>query len=98
MEEPINTKETPRASRKAFAPFLVGARGCAGKSMAYLELSLALAKVIWNFDFKAASGALGNVGIGDHGEFRLHDIFTPTHDGPYLVFEKRKWVDSEITY
>ncbi|KAI0170996.1 cytochrome P450 [Pestalotiopsis sp. NC0098] len=90
LEDPRSTKETPGASREAFAPFLVGARGCAGKSMAYLELSLALAKVIWHFDFKAAPGDLGNIGIGDHGEFRLYDIFTSTHDGPYLVFEKRE--------
>ncbi|KAF3023522.1 hypothetical protein E8E14_008136 [Neopestalotiopsis sp. 37M] len=86
-----STKETPpRASREAFAPFLVGTRGCAGKSMAYLELSLALVKIMWYFDFKPAPGALGNIGAGNQGEFHLYDVFASTYEGPYLVFEKRE--------
>ncbi|KAK9423577.1 putative Isotrichodermin C-15 hydroxylase [Seiridium unicorne] len=78
-----------KAMREAFSAFSVGARGCAGKPMAYLELSLVLAKTIWHFDFKSAAGELGEVGVGENGEFRLYDIFTSTHDGPYLVFEPR---------
>ncbi|KAI0384298.1 cytochrome P450 [Hypomontagnella monticulosa] len=78
-----------KAMHDAFAAFSVGSRGCAGKSTAYLELSLALAKVLWYFNFKTAPGELGQVGMGQNGEFRLHDIFTATHDGPYLVFKPR---------
>ncbi|KAI1079120.1 cytochrome P450 [Whalleya microplaca] len=81
------------ASRKAmydaFAAFSVGSRGCAGKPMAYLELSLALSKTLWYFDFETAPGELGQIGVGQKGEFHLHDIFTSTHDGPYLVFKTR---------
>ncbi|CAJ2503754.1 Uu.00g111480.m01.CDS01 [Anthostomella pinea] len=82
----------------AFAAFSVGARGCAGKAMAYLELRLVLARTLWYFGFEAASGSLGEVGGGRAGgpsgrerpgEFQVEDIFTARHDGPYLVFHPR---------
>ncbi|KAI1139269.1 cytochrome P450 [Hypoxylon sp. FL0543] len=78
-----------KAMHDAFAAFSIGSRGCAGKPMAYLELSLALAKTLWYFDFETAPGKLGDVGLGQKGEFHLYDIFTSTHDGPYLVFKAR---------
>ncbi|KAI0481677.1 cytochrome P450 [Xylaria cf. heliscus] len=43
----------------AFCAFSLGPRGCAGKTMAYLEASLVLAKTLWRFDFEAASGREG---------------------------------------
>ncbi|CAJ2505668.1 Uu.00g130620.m01.CDS01 [Anthostomella pinea] len=82
----------------AFAAFSVGARSCAGKPMAYLELSLVIARMLWYFDFEPASGSLGEVGGGMAGgptgrerlgEFQLEDIFTARHDGPYLAFHPR---------
>ncbi|KAI1635000.1 cytochrome P450 [Biscogniauxia mediterranea] len=78
-----------KAAHNAFAAFSIGSRGCAGKPTAYLELSLALAKTLWYFDFETAPGEVGQIGVGQKGEFRLHDIFTSTHDGPYLVFKPR---------
>ncbi|GAW19465.1 hypothetical protein ANO14919_089520 [Xylariales sp. No.14919] len=81
----------------AFAPFSLGPRGCAGKSMAYLETGLVMAKTIWLFDFEIAPGKLGTVGEGVPGrgergrpsEFQLYDTFGSRHDGPYLVFHLR---------
>ncbi|KAK6189535.1 hypothetical protein LQW54_013167 [Pestalotiopsis sp. IQ-011] len=52
---------------QAFAPFLIGPRSCAGKPMAYLEISLVLAKTLWYFDFQKAPGALGEIGQGRNG-------------------------------
>ncbi|KAI1120028.1 cytochrome P450 [Nemania abortiva] len=82
------------ATHEAFAPFLTGYRGCSGKSMAYLEASLVLAKTLWHFDFERAPGALGRVGESEkreHGEaeYRIHDIFTAANYGPYLIFHSR---------
>ncbi|KAI1101332.1 cytochrome P450 [Jackrogersella minutella] len=78
-----------KAMYEAFAAFSVGPRGCAGKPTAYLELSLAIAKTLWYFDFETAPGKLGDIGMGQKGEFHLYDVFTSTHDGPYLVFKAR---------
>ncbi|RYC57327.1 hypothetical protein CHU98_g8890 [Xylaria longipes] len=82
----------------AFAAFSTGSRACAGKALAYMESTLVLAKTLWYFDFKSAPGNLGEVGGGKPGsppgrsrpdEYQLEDIFTATHDGPYLMFQAR---------
>lgn len=87
-----------RNMKAAFASFSAGSRSCAGKPMAYLELSLVVAKSLWYFDFETAPGDAGLVGAGRPGdtngrdrlgEFQLYDIFASAHDGPNLVFHPR---------
>jgi cytochrome P450 len=82
----------------AFSPFSLGHRGCAGKAMAYLEVSLVIAKTIWHFDFEPAAGKEGDTGgglVGSRGrrgrpdEFQLYDTFGSSHTGPSLVFRIR---------
>ncbi|KAK7935032.1 hypothetical protein PG985_000527 [Apiospora marii] len=84
--------------RQAFAPFIAGPRACAGRAMAYLEVSLTMAKTLWYFDFNRAPGPLGEVGQGTKGvekgfanvnEFQILDMFNANHHGPYLVFRPR---------
>ncbi|KAH7309690.1 cytochrome P450 [Stachybotrys elegans] len=84
-------KEQIKEMSRAFASFSLGPRGCAGKAMAYLEISLVMAKVLWNFDFEKAPGELGETGCmhGRKGEYGIQDIFTSDHDGPYLLFRER---------
>lgn len=83
---------------RAFAPFIVGPRSCAGRAMAYLEVSLVMAKTLWYFDFQKSPGALGEVGegikgldtgIGNVNEYQLLDMFNANHHGPYLIFRPR---------
>ncbi|KAK7968651.1 hypothetical protein PG996_002923 [Apiospora saccharicola] len=109
LDQPTSESETQAAGealggdratkmRKAFQPFLAGERSCLGKSMAYVEMSLTLARTIWYFDFETAPGAAGELGAGQKGrqggrgrtgKYQLHDIFTGEHDGPNLVFRPR---------
>ncbi|KAG8409229.1 hypothetical protein J3458_019346 [Metarhizium acridum] len=44
-----------QANKDAFAPFSLGARGCLGKSVAYMGTSLVIAKTLWHFDFEECS-------------------------------------------
>lgn len=98
-EEETEAEKTARANmRKAFIPFLVGDRGCAGKTMAYTEASLTLARSLWFFDFEKAPGEKGEIGGGNAGkwkgrgrpdEYQLGDIIVTSHEGPNLVFKKR---------
>lgn len=83
--------------RQAFNPFSAGTRGCAGKSMAYLEAGLVMAKIMWHFDFKQTPGELGEIGcvykdtVSDRKpEFQTFDAFSVRHEGPYLNFTPRK--------
>jgi cytochrome P450 len=86
-------------ARSAFAPFSVGPRGCIGKGMAYLELSVTLARVLWEFDVRLVPGT--SVGEGHSGmdvgrersdEYQLKDTFTSVKDGPILQFRRREVV------
>lgn len=36
-------------------PFIMGPYSCIGKSLAYMEVSLILAKMVWNFDWELLS-------------------------------------------
>jgi cytochrome P450 len=92
------TSEQAKLAKDAFAPFSVGSRACGGKSMAYTEINLIIAKTLWYFDFEPASGDLGKIGSGGlglglgrerPGEFQIYDVFNALHDGPYLNFKPR---------
>ncbi|KAF7534074.1 hypothetical protein G7054_g6537 [Neopestalotiopsis clavispora] len=98
----LDDTEIPTSERKlmqkAFIPFSVGARGCAGKAMAYAQCSLVLATILWHFDFDVAPGDSGKVGGGNsklgegrtrEDEYQLYDVASATHDGPMLVFRQR---------
>lgn len=80
-------------------PFSIGPRGFIGKPMAYLELSVVLARLIWEYDMRLMSGPLGKVGEGNPnpgrgreraGEFQLKDIFVSKIKGPFADFRLRK--------
>ncbi|KAI1413993.1 cytochrome P450 [Hypoxylon sp. FL1857] len=89
--------ESNQASREAFAPFSLGSRSCLGKSMAYLEVSLVMAKTLLRLDFDEAPGTSNThltslsekeLGKGTErvNEFQMYDMFAAAHDGPFLNF------------
>ncbi|KAI1764581.1 cytochrome P450 [Hypoxylon sp. FL1150] len=69
--EPFNVDEhnIPRGTHIAVSlhPFLIGDRAYADKSMAYIEVSLTLGRMLWFFDFEMAPGKDGEVGQGKPG-------------------------------
>ncbi|CAG8976004.1 hypothetical protein HYALB_00007531 [Hymenoscyphus albidus] len=94
----IDDQEALRRMYTAFDAFSTGPRGCAGKSMAYLQTGMVIAKTFWYFDFEIAPGIMGAAGAGKlgggfgrerGGEFQLYDGFTSAHDGPNLIFRTR---------
>ncbi|KAF2162336.1 hypothetical protein M409DRAFT_27340 [Zasmidium cellare ATCC 36951] len=46
--------------KAAFQPFTIGNRNCIGRNLAYAEMRLVLAKVIYNFDMELDEKATGN--------------------------------------
>ena len=88
--------ESVTRAHSAFCPFSVGARGCIGKNMAYMELSLALTYVLWNYDVRAKSG--DHTGEGAPGnrwgrerqeEYQLFDHFVSERAGPMIELRAR---------
>jgi cytochrome P450 len=99
------SEEALETMRKAFNPFSLGARRCVAKSLAYMELYLALAKALWHLDLRRPSGPLDKVGAaakGDHrgkdvsGEYQLRTQLISLHDGPYLEFRCREGYEEDF--
>ncbi|KAH7327080.1 cytochrome P450 [Rhexocercosporidium sp. MPI-PUGE-AT-0058] len=83
-------KEEVEIAQKAFCAFSFGSRGCIGKNMAYMELMLAMARVLFLFDIETA-GTLGEGEVrGDNVEWRLRDCFNASKEGPLIKFVERK--------
>lgn len=92
------SSEQLKAAHKAFNPFSLGPRGCPGRSLALLQISLTLARVLFDFDFRLAEGELAHVGEGTPGvingrhrvsEFQLSAHVTASSKGPQLQFRAR---------
>jgi cytochrome P450 len=91
------TEESVALARSAFCPFSVGPRGCIGKGMAYTELTMSLARVLFTYDMRLAPGTHAGEGskdfeFGRHRaeEYQLKDSFTSLKDGPMVEFRKRQ--------
>lgn len=70
----------------AFAPFLSGPRGCVGKPLAYLEMSLTLARLMWSMDFRAA----GPLEKGTMEEIHIGGVFGDSKCEFWLQFRRRE--------
>jgi cytochrome P450 len=84
-------------AQSAFCPFSIGPRGCIGKGLAYLEMGVTLARVLFLYDVRKAVGvadpgegqAGAELGREKVGEFQLMDTFTSLKDGPMVEFRRR---------
>lgn len=97
IESPSNISEMISHVRKAFFPFGLGSRMCSGRALAYLQLKLTLAHVLWRFDLRECPGEMGR-GAGEEGlgfgrervgEFQLWDALGFGRDGPVVEFRGR---------
>ena len=94
-----NTKEAVDLARSAFSAFSIGPVGCVGKNLAYLELMVTMAKVLWTLDMKNIDDNVpGNpkdkysIRSKDHCdlEYALRDRFTSWKEGPIMSFRVRQ--------
>lgn len=72
-EDRPEDKEARATMRRAFVPFILGDRACAGKVVAYLEMGLTVARTMWYFDFEKAPRTAGELGSGRRGAARGRD-------------------------
>ncbi|EFQ25384.1 cytochrome P450 [Colletotrichum graminicola] len=64
--------------REAFQPFHIGSRNCLGRSLAYFEMRIVMAKLLWNFDLELAE---------DSEEWmETQKIYTIWEKGPLNVY------------
>ncbi|KAF2737258.1 cytochrome P450 [Polyplosphaeria fusca] len=91
---PLHSK-LPEA-HSAFCPFSIGPRGCIGKGLAYVELTVTIARVLFMYEMRCAPGThLGaggadlEVGRTRVNEYQIEDHFASSKDGPILEFRAR---------
>lgn len=94
-----NSAEDVKVAKSAFIPFSKGPRNCVGKGLAYMEISLVMARMIWMFDFRVTDetgwekerarwGTEAFKGYANN-EFHLRDQFTSWKNGPMVSFRPR---------
>jgi cytochrome P450 len=91
-----NTKESVATAHDAFCPFSVGTRSCVGKSMALVELSLAVTYALFILDLRPAPETQTLKGWGFEGEYPTEDHITGHKYGPMLQFKPRDILNSPI--
>lgn len=85
-------------AQSAFCPFSVGPRGCIGKGLAYVEMSITLARTLWLYDVRRAVGVIDTAegregaewGRNRRDEMQLIDTFTSLKEGVMVDFKKRQ--------
>lgn len=90
------SKASLELAESAQVSFSFGARNCVGKNLAWMEMSLLLAKALYHFEIRRDPDS--NLGGGDpngvHGrrnpdQYQLHDTFVALRDGPLIQVKKR---------
>ncbi|MCJ1387185.1 hypothetical protein MMC18_000025 [Xylographa bjoerkii] len=90
-----NTAEDVALAQSAFCAFSIGPRGCAGKAMAYMEMTIILARMVWLFDVRLAKGdPLGQTSMSaaaaqQQRDYQTMDKFVSKVFGPVVEFRGR---------
>jgi hypothetical protein len=50
------SEESVTAAQAAFCPFSLGTRGCIGKGLVYMEMTTAVARLLWLYDVRGVEG------------------------------------------
>ena len=101
IEDKSETESNVATARAAFCPFSLGPRGCIGKSLAYLEVTLALATLLFLYDIRLPEDAGKREPSGGgrpndkhwgrrrKDEYQLVEYFLSEREGPMVEFKAR---------
>lgn len=86
------------ALHSVFAPFSLGNRACLGKPLVYMEISIAIARLVWKYDMRLVdvppidSSVRADVKRGRRmeGDYHLRDWFLSANEGPVVQFAERE--------
>ena len=90
------TAESIAAVESAFSPFSCGPRACPGKNLAYLEMTITMAKLLYLADVQAVEGS--DLGAGranmmwgrrNKMQYQTYDYFVAIRDGPKVQLKAR---------
>lgn len=97
IESADNKPDSVSAAKRALATFGGGRFGCAGRNVAIVTIKLALGKMLWAYDVRAADGVLtggGSAMLGAgrtrEGEYQMVDCAVAARSGPIVQFKARE--------
>lgn len=80
-----------------FTPFSLGNRSCLGKPLVYMEISIAIARLVWEYDIRLHEKQHGtsikeasDLGMQNFKEYQLQDWFMSQNKGPWVRLTTRK--------
>lgn len=86
-----NMEKAQTQTHAAFTAFGLGRTSCIGKHLAYQEMSLVLARIVWLYEMRLAPSPGGGKGAGPAAkQFPTLDRFVSSHDGPMVQFRLKK--------
>lgn len=95
-EEDTNELVGEEADERALPAFSAGARGCAGKNLAWMEMMLLMAKLFYLYEVRkdpnsglGGGSENGREGRRDPNHFQLYDTFVAARDGPMIQLKRR---------
>ena len=84
-------------AESGFCAFSTGTRGCVGKNMAWMELLIVVAKLVYKFELKqdptnnlGAGSPSGAPGHRDRDIYQIQDAFISLRDGPMIQYKRRE--------
>ncbi|MCJ1462456.1 hypothetical protein MMC07_001058 [Pseudocyphellaria aurata] len=91
----VSAADLARAE-SALVPFSIGPRACVGKNLAYLELFVALARLLYLLDIRVPNENTLGQGAPDlmwgrrnKNEYQVNDNLTSSKEGPIAQFKRR---------
>lgn len=87
-------RQNREALNSVFAPFSLGNRACLGKPLVYMEISIAIARLLFAYEMRIVEAEPGDAGVRadiasgkrDVGEYHVRDWFLSANEGPLVEF------------
>lgn len=100
-------RQDKTALQAIFNPFSLGNRACLGKPLVYMELSIAVARLVFEYDMKLSRQqyvdpkTANEIAKGERhpNEYHMEDWFLSNTYGPWVEFRRREFdeqIDSAI--
>lgn len=95
-DEPGSSEESVKLAESGLSAFWAGTRGCVGKNLAWMEMSLVIARAVFSFQMRRDPSS--NLGGGDPNgkagrqnpeHYQTFDAFVAMRDGPLVQFKER---------